>query len=116
MEKEFVPYQEALELKKLGFDEPCFGFYGGGFKSDERVFELTNDDDATRFRESRGLKAPLRQQAFEWLYTKTGQWIVPIPNDDRKKGWYGVGKLVKTYKEAELECLKKLIEIVKSKQ
>jgi hypothetical protein len=25
--KEFVPYQESLELKKLGFDEPCFGYY-----------------------------------------------------------------------------------------
>ena len=25
--KEFVPYNEALELRKLGFDEPCFGYY-----------------------------------------------------------------------------------------
>lgn len=28
MEKEFVPYQESLELKELGFNEPCFGVYG----------------------------------------------------------------------------------------
>ena len=27
MEKEFVPYKIALELKDLGFDESCFGFY-----------------------------------------------------------------------------------------
>ena len=27
MEKEFVPYEQALELKELGFDEECFGFY-----------------------------------------------------------------------------------------
>jgi hypothetical protein len=27
MEKEFTPHQEALELKELGFDEPCFGYY-----------------------------------------------------------------------------------------
>jgi hypothetical protein len=27
MEKEFIPYNLALELKDLGFDEPCFGYY-----------------------------------------------------------------------------------------
>ena len=27
MEKEFIPYQEALLLKELGFDEPCFTHY-----------------------------------------------------------------------------------------
>jgi hypothetical protein len=30
MEKEFVPYELALKLKKLGFDEPCFGLYEHG--------------------------------------------------------------------------------------
>jgi len=27
MNKEFIPYEQALELKELGFDEPCFGCY-----------------------------------------------------------------------------------------
>ena len=27
MEKEFVPYELALRMKELGFDEPCFGYY-----------------------------------------------------------------------------------------
>ena len=27
MDKEFFPYEEALALKELGFDEPCFGYY-----------------------------------------------------------------------------------------
>lgn len=27
MEKEFVPYAQSLQLRELGFDEPCFGFY-----------------------------------------------------------------------------------------
>ena len=30
MEKEFVTYEIALELKQLGFDEPCFGYYVDG--------------------------------------------------------------------------------------
>ena len=27
MKKEFVPYEQALELKQLGFDEKCFAKY-----------------------------------------------------------------------------------------
>lgn len=27
MNKEFVPYEEALALKELGFDEPCLAYY-----------------------------------------------------------------------------------------
>ena len=27
MEKEFLDYSEALELKELGFDEPCLACY-----------------------------------------------------------------------------------------
>jgi hypothetical protein len=27
MNKEFIPYEQALDLKELGFDEPCFGWY-----------------------------------------------------------------------------------------
>jgi len=27
MEKEFVPYQPSLDMKELGFDEPCFAGY-----------------------------------------------------------------------------------------
>jgi hypothetical protein len=30
MNKEFIPYTEALALKALGFDEPCFGYYVDG--------------------------------------------------------------------------------------
>ncbi len=36
MNKEFIPYEQALELKELGFDEPCFGCY-----DEKRVFGLT---------------------------------------------------------------------------
>ncbi len=31
LEKEFVPYEQSLALKELGFDEPCFAFYNGKF-------------------------------------------------------------------------------------
>ena len=27
MEKEFIPYELALRMKQLHFDEPCFGYH-----------------------------------------------------------------------------------------
>jgi hypothetical protein len=27
MNREFIPYEQALALKELGFDEPCFGWW-----------------------------------------------------------------------------------------
>jgi hypothetical protein len=34
MEKEFVTYNQALKLKELGFNEPCFGIYLKTIKTD----------------------------------------------------------------------------------
>lgn len=33
MEKEVISYEQTLDLKKLGFDEPCFATYN----SDKKV-------------------------------------------------------------------------------
>jgi len=30
MDKEFIPYEQALELKELGFDEKCMKYYRSG--------------------------------------------------------------------------------------
>lgn len=96
-----MPYGQALDLKELGFNEPCFGFYnddnvpiGGSYPC------LGNN------------RAPLWQQAFLYLWNKTGRYIIPIPNNDKE--WLCMGNKFKTYEEARLECLKKLIEIVKN--
>ena len=106
MEKQFIPYEQALELKELGFDEPCFGFY-------VPLLDGTQEFELMKF-ESQGKKvvlAPLWQQAFDWLWNKTGRYIIPIPNDDKE--WLCMGNKFKTYEEARLECLKKLINIIK---
>ena len=116
IEKEFVTYDLALELEELGFEEPCFGFYG-----------LSRDDYKTiRLSIFQNLKtdylpdvhhldvtcdAPLYQQAFLYLWNKTGRYIIPIPNDDKE--WLCMGNKFKTYEEARLECLKNLIELAK---
>jgi hypothetical protein len=101
MNKEFVPYEQAVALKELGFDEPCFAWFGptGQF----------NDWDTT------DTIAPLYQQAFRWFrekYTlnyvivKAESWFYTINGCNTQEGF-------NTYEEAELACLQKLIEIVK---
>lgn len=108
MEKDFAPYEESLELKQLGFDEPCIATHG--------YLELyINTDDGH-------LKAPLYQQAFRFFRDKYGLVMVIKPIDDKRlELGYNItknGLIIKactTYEEAELDCLRKLIEIVKTK-
>jgi hypothetical protein len=137
MEKEFVPYEIALALKELGFDELCFGRYiydGRGkewfliqtqqTKSASVIFEGARSVDGI------SVAAPLYQQAFRWFrekyvldsivqptYSTKYQYRVFNVETKSKVQVYGdyMGKEFKTYEEAELACLIKLIEIVKNK-
>ena len=115
---EFIPYEQALELKELGFDEPCYYDYNFGG-------EITN-------KWAIGLvPAPLYQQAFRWFREKhdlfsvidVDQTMEPLfcYSLSKYKGdfqWDNIlptySELYYTYEEAELACLKKLIEINKN--
>lgn len=118
MEKEFCTYSQALRLKVLGFDEPCFGCY---LEFDEFLnIEFTKNQNSFH---GQIASAPTFSQAFRWFrenHNLFGQvnihtyFIYDISNDELKMvNQYD--KLVKTYEEAELACLDKLIEIVESK-
>jgi hypothetical protein len=112
MKNEFIPYQQALELKELGFGEPCLGkFYynhleiGGNWCNDD----FKEDPDIF-------ISAPLYQQVFRWFREKYGVHMLP-EKFDVNKWWIEWGEwespVFETYEEAELECLYKLIEIAK---
>jgi hypothetical protein len=124
MKNEFVPYEQALELKELGFDEPCFGFYN--YLGQLILMVQENENVIETYKNSyvkigKQYAAPLYQQAFRWfrdkhnLYntiSKNGYMIEGETNGD----FLRITKLsLKSYEEAELACLKKLIELVKSK-
>ena len=121
IEKEFIPYEQALNLKELGFDEPCFATYNSDKKVNRNpshnMEDLPIEGQPYYWNNSKIYKscitAPLYQQAFKWLWNKTGKYIIPIQKDDKE--WLAIGIIYKTYEEAELECLKKLIEIIKKK-
>ena len=132
MNKEFIPYEQALELKELGFDGLQFGYWipqiQGGFNISQHRL---NDDD---------IIAPLYQQAFRWFREKQNLIYSIIPESDSghrlltrtynvfihtfimnvnvQSEILRVDDKISTYnsyEEAELACLKKLIEIAKNK-
>ena len=141
MEKEFVSYEIALELKELGFDEPCLGFYDG--KGSTQLY-FNNKRDASGdfipFVKSERLTwfgTPTYSQAFRWFREKHNLrgFIGFRPNvkqfdchvydmslsgkeytEQRTMEEFNKDPKVGTYEEAEIECLKKLIEIVKEKK
>ncbi len=115
MNKEFIPYEQALALKELGFKEECSAHF------------LDVDDLELKWKIYRNLsfntnnclQAPLYQQAFRWLLVLvnkdkhfTNKWTISY-NEDYYSLFLG-GCNMEVFK-AELECLKKLIEIVKNK-
>jgi hypothetical protein len=120
MEKEFIPYEQALALKELGFDEPCFGWYSN---MDGNVFRQGYCE--TYLGIENCAKAPLYQQAFRWfrdkhnLYHQVHKgygWEGTIRESNNKEYILWHDGTYNSYEEAELECLKKLIEIVKEEK
>jgi hypothetical protein len=135
MEKEFIPYKQALALKELGFDEPCFGYYlcrNSAYGIDD-LFITTELFDLLPY-DSSSCKAPTYSQAFRWFREKYNLrgFIGFRPNvkqfdchiydmslsgkeyvKQRTMEEFNKDPKIGTYEEAELECLKKLIEIVK---
>jgi hypothetical protein len=103
MNKEFIPYEQALALKELGFDEPCLGFR---YIEKNKPEESPTYSQAFRwFREKYGVKFHIREDIWNhWCYLNI------LSSEE-----YVIMGEYKSYEEAELACLKQLIEIIKYK-
>ena len=134
----FVPCAESLELKELEFNEPCFAFWDA-YNGDTHLFfkprkkyhwliRLFNSlPDITTY--SQGLLeyeegdnavlAPTFSQSFKFFrdkYPELDFGIDKIYNGSNKYHFhinYEWQFFEGTYEQAELECLRKLIETVK---
>jgi hypothetical protein len=113
MNKEFIPYEQALALKELGFDEPCIGYYNiDQFNLKTPTFNMVKP-----FEHEWCLPAPLYQQAFRWFREKHELRPFIELDVDCEPSYYNAYvqcSLVyhgESYEEAELACLKKLIEL-----
>jgi hypothetical protein len=145
MEKEFVPYELALKMKQLGFDEPCFAYYytlnGRDWKFAEKT-EYYKLDDNMNIGGKFTISAPLFQQAFRWFRDKHDLVAAILPFQDIEDRvslcyYYSIVDLdeckdedilcnesslgasdinFSSHPEAELACLEKLIKIVEQKE
>lgn len=132
MESLFVGYNQALALKELGFDEPCFAFWESEFsKPMKQLGKLDNNGNLLREKTYSAIitdypeyvLAPLKQQVFRWFREKhkvqsliqeymLNTYMYTI-DDGINSDISVVG--FETYEEAESACIDKLIEIVKNK-
>ena len=135
MKKEFVPYIESMNLKELGFNELCFAKYNSNnklisiqwnknwcenikdneiyaptfsqvFKWFRRNHRLYSEITLDSFKEPYSLKVTIKHlnDTYEYVDKEYPPYSNDIGNIDNRK-----------YEEAELVCLRKLIEILKNK-
>jgi len=132
MGKEFTPYEESLEIKELGysqeFDNDGIWYYATLSSGETRPFCWTSGEDEPP-KMYKPIIAPLYQQAFRFFrekYNITSEISISANHrNDAKKWMHSVTNLevmlytnsdttFETYEEAELACLRKMIQIVKS--
>lgn len=65
MNKHFVPYDIAKELKEIGFDEPCFKYYDQS-KDICSALQLVKWNSESKVL----IAAPLYDQVIDWLIEK----------------------------------------------
>jgi hypothetical protein len=129
--KELVPQEQSLELKKIEFDEPCFGYYEPNGELDYIKNHILKDFPylAKNSEWQDLVAAPTFSQAFRWFREKHDlhSCVAPVYEDEISKVivyWFWIQGFdsfededinYKTPEEAELACLNKLIEIIKTK-
>lgn len=126
----FVPHQESLELKELGFDEPCFG----SWETEHTKVPTYTHSNSQFYKNSNHpvgkVTTPTFSQAFKFFREKY-KLHSRVDIQDVELDWYDYEILevregdynndlhkdtnFKSYEEAELACLRKLIELAKTK-
>jgi len=128
MNKEFVTYEQALALKELGFDEPCWAWWHIE-DCDTRFCYSEQRSPIINSRETEIVGLPTFSQAFRWFREKhkLESIVVPSGNSEGKTNGYYFEIIFDfskdniesdsypSYEEAEQACLDKLIEICKNK-
>lgn len=120
MDKQFIPYQQALQLKELGFAVPCMFPY---HRNNTDYVDITHVELANYNATEKLVSAVLYQQAFKWFREKYGYyhilnhnaefnvWVLIIADYTPKQ--FSIQKY-DTYEDAEYAAIKKLIEVAKN--
>jgi hypothetical protein len=124
MNKDFIPFELALELKQIGFDEPCFKYtYTGDTGNNIDIPCEVVPSSAKNYNEDDlCVSTPTYSQAFRWFREKYNLGAIvsyfgyAIENQYGQATKFEEDRNHLSYEELELACLRKLIEIVKKKQ
>lgn len=124
MNKDFIPYEQALELKELGFNEKCIMYYGhslSGYTLQSNDYWYSNNHWMFNANDNKDrhlmCAAPLYQQAFrffrekyDFTYSigKTNIAVIHVFNTT-----FLLENNV-TYEIAELAIIKNFIEVAKN--
>lgn len=136
--KDFVTHEQALALKELGFDEPCFGYRESTFGKEKVIIEpsglITNTNFSKIFGEIRfRLCTPTYSQAFRFFrknhnmsheifknekamidyVASKGETHLPKYRFGYTDDSYHIIGTCMEYEEAESACLDFLIKLVK---
>jgi len=122
MEKEFVTYEIALELKALGFDEPCFA----GYSTSTEKLEYYSRPIVTK--DSFTVDLPTYSQAFRW-FEENYSYFVDVRTDTTPNEILGFDYYIKSWKfgpkyfnffkekeEGNIKVIKIMIEMVKKEK
>ena len=123
MKNQFIPHELSLELKKLGFDEPCLAFYNGKFlDSTQYDFDNCSMKDIGQC-----LLAPTYSQTFRWFRERHQLFgTINVDQTMEPKFCYSIVRyelnewktvvynsdLFYTYEEAEVECMKEMVKSI----
>lgn len=124
MKELFIPYEQALEIKNIGFGKRCIAWYDDqGLLCSDLNFGYRQKD-----METGECVAPLYSQVFAWFRENYDfhHYIEPINMDGKVRYEYCVVNssddnkefnedVAYEYEDAEIECLKQLINLIKNK-
>lgn len=128
MNKEFIPYEHALDLIELGFNEPCLGWY-----QEQTLILDINANQSIKFHKHLGrfkdcFLAPTFSQTFRWFREKHNlhcEIKMTCVFDINRQYYWDIKEINSpnvinnpstnhdTYEDAQLEGFIKLIQIVK---
>lgn len=115
MNKEFIPYQQALELKELGFDEKCAAHYLGEEDDDiEHKWEIYRNLSIDT---NKCIQAPTYRQAFRFFREKYNLRYSIGNTNIAVVHYLGTTQLLEnndSYEAAELAAIKWFIDAAKN--
>jgi hypothetical protein len=138
IKKEFIPYELALRLKTLGYNEPCMVYFEQGvlkrFEPNFLDVHILNSDFNNRLEGHHlsSCSAPTYQSAFKWFRERDFHTTIESYHCLGKDKPFGLGIDQKvngiwdyidysgdgdfdTYEEAQIKAIESILEIMEKK-